>query len=106
MAPSTQPWPLPRLSGAVGALFLAGLLLCLTATARADGPSAQHTLQRGGSTPVVVAWGIGKYLSSWSTRSGVIKIALVTMCLGLFILMKKFVDAPDTPWRGRPTTDR
>ena len=54
----------------------------------------------------MVAAGIGKYFSNWSTRSGVIKIAMVAMCLGLFILMKKFADVDGTPGRRRPTTDR
>ncbi len=98
MARSFQPRPLPRLRGAVGAFLLAAVLL-VCPTARAEMPSAPR------HHPVVAA-GIGKYLSNWSTRSGVIKIALVTMCLGLFILMKKFTDVDGTPGRRRPTTDR
>ena len=50
-------------------------------------------------SPVLAANWFTKYLVGVSGRTHVIRICFVTMCLALFILMKKFADTDDGPGR-------
>src|SRR5262249_3992577 len=99
---------LPGLTGACLILTL----LCLARPAQAAAPTNSSppgatTVAAGeasqGHPPVGLA-GRGKYFTGLANRRRVVQICMVAMCLGLFILLKKFTDT-ETVSR-KKTTDR
>jgi hypothetical protein len=70
--------------------LIALTLLASPAPARAATPSTD--VSAAGSSAVFAAW-YSTFLSGMGSRTRVVQICVVTMCLALFILMKKF--APD-----------
>ena len=90
MKTSTTPEPvtgLPRLAG----LSLLALLLLGAAAPVAAAP-AGPTAAAAAAAPVVAAEGftLKGYFSGMRSRTRVVQLCVVTMCLALFILMRKF----------------
>jgi hypothetical protein len=85
-SPTTAPATgLPRLAGvALLSLFLLG--------AGAGPAPAAPAAAASPATPVVLAEGFSLkgYFSGFGSRTRVIQLCVVTMCLALFIMMRKF----------------
>jgi hypothetical protein len=100
MAPPTRtslPRPPRRLSFALAACLLLAGAAPLPAAPAARGPFPSPVLAQEGSRN-----GAGAVLSSFRTRSGVIRLCIVAMTVGLFILMRKFTDPTGGPRPPQP----
>ncbi|MFO0876058.1 MAG: hypothetical protein U0840_01695 [Gemmataceae bacterium] len=80
-------WRAPLLAGC---LALTIWLVAASPVAAADFLSPPDSL--------FAAW-YSNFVSSLGTRSRVVQVCIVTMCVALFILMKKFVDPGQGPRR-------
>ena len=69
------------------------ILACLTVVVLLALP---NPVSASDSSPVFAGW-ISNIQASLATRTRVIQVCFVAMCLALFILMKKFADLDDGP---------
>jgi len=74
---------------ALAAACLVAALLVVPAPAPGAQPPSAGGVRASAPSPVLAAW-YSKYTAGLATRSRVVQICVVTMCLALFILMKKF----------------